>query len=443
MAMRKTMKKMRKTMKKMRVKRSRRKQSRLIQSRRKNKNTKRKMRGGEGEVQEMIEKYQTLHVKEEILKTCLDACDALQPFIQRVYDLLKTGENLSATKTSDTDIFTIADGMVQYILRTYLFDNYENFVGEEEVKVVEPKTEKDQYILFEKDKKFDIPDIFTTLIHNAIKSIKNLKLSKDNLKPFTIFLDPIDGTSEFKKGKGEQCTILIGFADNEEVDKEKEKYGKAMAGLAYRPVINDKNKKNTYAYGWIDENGKGHVKKYLNMSNDPTDSNKIRFITSNSPTSDITNKLIDKIGVRVSSGGAGNKIMMLLENKGDVYLQDRGVSRWDTCAGEAILRAKGGLLCKLTEFEKTGMTDSHYIYKKVDDNINPDPNDDAEYGTQNHFVDEDGNKHFNPTNNLCGLVAITGEKKEKGLLKTIYETIEQLKKEKTDDGLKFLKFEYN
>lgn len=31
---------------------------------------------------------------------------------------------------------------------------------------------------------------------------------------------------------------------------------------------------------------------------------------------------------RVPSGGAGNKMLMLLEGKGAAYIQDRGVSRW-------------------------------------------------------------------------------------------------------------------
>ena len=37
------------------------------------------------------------------------------------------------------------------------------------------------------------------------------------------------------------------------------------------------------------------------------------------------------------SGGAGNKLMMLLEGKGAVYIQDRGVSRWDTCGPQAVI----------------------------------------------------------------------------------------------------------
>ena len=424
----------------------------------------------EPEVAEIIEQA-AANNQEEILKLCLQACNALQPFIQLVYKIINKltplDENdeelkkLVTSKTSATDVFTIADGMVQHILRKYLFndndpDNKKDFVGEEEVKVHEPvkqvnveeknKTNKN-YIIEQEEEKPDIiiPNTFTKLIDDAIHEIKILgdKMPTDILKKYTVFVDPIDGTAEFSgtgrfnkdgrmksdwpsDGKGDQCTILIGFAD---------KTGKAVAGLAYRPVINNENKKNSYAYGWIDENGKGHVEEDLNMFVGPLESDKIRFITSNSPTSKITDKLIDEIGVRVPNGGAGNKILMLLENEGDVYLQDRGVSRWDTCAGEAILRAKGGLLCKLTEFETTGKTDSRYTYNTLNPNEGIDKNDDAKYSKQNHFIDKDGKQIFNATNNLCGLVAITGEKKY--LLDEISNAIQELK------ATTGLKFEYN
>ena len=38
---------------------------------------------------------------------------------------------------------------------------------------------------------------------------------------------------------------------------------------------------------------------------------------------------------------------MLLEGRATAYIQDRGVSRWDTCAAEAVLRAHGGQLVQL------------------------------------------------------------------------------------------------
>ena len=31
---------------------------------------------------------------------------------------------------------------------------------------------------------------------------------------------------------------------------------------------------------------------------------------------------------QVSAGGVGNKVMMLLEERGNAYIQDRGVARW-------------------------------------------------------------------------------------------------------------------
>ena len=75
------------------------------------------------------------------------------------------------------------------------------------------------------------------------------------------------------------------------------------------------------------------------------------FLTSNGSISPFTASLMAGLTyVRVPSGGAGNKVLMLLEGKGDVYIQDRGVSRWDTCAAQAVLEAHGGSLTQLAPF---------------------------------------------------------------------------------------------
>ena len=81
------------------------------------------------------------------------------------------------------------------------------------------------------------------------------------------------------------------------------------------------------------------------------------LLTTNSPISPFVGSLVEDLGaVRVRSGGAGNKMMMLLERSiyggcddGDgggpmLYIQDRGVSRLDTCAAEGVLEAHGGRL---------------------------------------------------------------------------------------------------
>ena len=43
-------------------------------------------------------------------------------------------------------------------------------------------------------------------------------------------------------------------------------------------------------------------------------------------------------------------MLMLLEGKAGAYIQDRGVSRWDTCGAQACIEAYGGVLCKLSSF---------------------------------------------------------------------------------------------
>lgn len=45
----------------------------------------------------------------------------------------------------------------------------------------------------------------------------------------------------------------------------------------------------------------------------------------------------------IRAGGAGNKILMVLEGKADAYVYpSRGTKKWDSCAPEAIVREAGG-----------------------------------------------------------------------------------------------------
>lgn len=111
---------------------------------------------------------------------------------------------------------------------------------------------------------------------------------------------------------GEQCSICIGFADS---------LGAPIAGIVFRPIPVP----NTYAMGAKSE---GFIQSHLDMAEVP---NPKGFLTSNGGISPFIAQLIDKLAyTRVPSGGAGNKMLMLLEQKGAAYIQDRGVSRWGT-----------------------------------------------------------------------------------------------------------------
>ena len=54
---------------------------------------------------------------QQLLFTVVEACDALQPLVRALYDSLR-GE--SATLKEDQSVFTIADGLVQQLLKAHL-----------------------------------------------------------------------------------------------------------------------------------------------------------------------------------------------------------------------------------------------------------------------------------------------------------------------------------
>ena len=150
------------------------------------------------------------------------ACDALTPMIVQFYSAINSDTSILK---ADKSVFTIADGTVQHLLVDHLFsgNKFLNIVGEEECQVnllTKPYT-VDNLI---------IPDEFSSVVEKARDDMIQLASTIPNdllYKDMTIFIDPIDGTREFSTGKGEQCTILIGFAD---------KQGLPQAGVAYRPI---------------------------------------------------------------------------------------------------------------------------------------------------------------------------------------------------------------
>jgi 3'-phosphoadenosine 5'-phosphosulfate (PAPS) 3'-phosphatase len=439
----------------------------------------------------------------------------MQPFIQAVYYVLYLKQNkiasdyleAAATKNSDGDIFTIADGMVQYIIKTYLFPEGQAFVGEEQLKegaykIIDDNTRTIHGISIAKHlfNKIDV----------AIEKIDNLrKVNFDNnedvlakLQELAVFLDPIDGTAEFShtdkrkditeeertkthpwptEGKGDQATICIGFA------KRTEPYN-AVGGIVYRPVrmsnppwdgdgdfetfkstsdaqptmsnngyelvLRPGLMNNTYALGWSDGSEKYEDTTHLDKEQNtpPELNNKIRYIISNGGVPEGLNRIV-KDDIVIKSGGAGNKILLLLENRGDVYLSDRGVSHWDTCAGEAILEATGGRLCKLTGFIQSAEAniEERYHYQAFEDPLtgeNPDPNKDAGPTDFNRIWETDEEKEqykknkkdadkqkdmkillkkqrINPYSNLCGIFAIK-EIDNTTLIHQVFDTIKQI-----------------
>lgn len=108
-----------------------------------------------------------------------------------------------------------------------------------------------------------------------------------------IILFIIQKTKEFYSKLGEQCTICIGFA----------LHGVPWAGVVYRPV--------PATTSWA----AGCAKQNLRLSKLVVESEHRRgLLTTNGAISPFLESLMAELKYeRVSSGGAGNKMLMLLE----------------------------------------------------------------------------------------------------------------------------------
>ena len=160
----------------------------------------------------------------------------------------------------------------------------------------------------------------------------------DEYRALTAFIDPIDGTKEFCTGQGEQCSICVGFADLTT--------GQAVAGLVYRPLCPERS----WALGCLRE-ATFESQLRAGSSAPPQEPAAGKFLISNSGGSAFVEALRSELHYEpLPAGGAGNKAMLVLEEPRAVYIQDRGVSRWDTCAAQAVVEAQGGLLVQLQPF---------------------------------------------------------------------------------------------
>lgn len=163
-----------------------------------------------------------------------------------------------------------------------------------------------------------------------------------------MWVDPLDGTKEYTEGLLDHVTVLIGIAYR----------GTAIAGVINQPFYN-------YQMGTGASLGRtlwgvlGLGAFGFQLQEVPDGK---RIITT---TRSHSNKLvIDAVQAMephdvIRVGGAGNKIIQLVEGKASAYVfASPGCKKWDTCAPEAILHAVGGKL-----------TDMHGNAYKYDANV--------------------------------------------------------------------------
>jgi 3'-phosphoadenosine 5'-phosphosulfate (PAPS) 3'-phosphatase len=349
--------------------------------------------------------------------------DAIKDISQLVRGLYQYQSTLPSQLTkADNSVVTCADGIVQCLLADHLFRGlFRDIVGEEEGSIVNITSRPYNIILDQGNQSSvcAIPETVWDQIDDVKARCQELKgtVPPHLFKKITVFIDPIDGTKEFASGQGEQSTICVGFVEHE--------HNLPVAGIVCRPITGE------WVAGCKGEN-------YNAGELDPNIAGCKGFLSSNGSISPFLAELTAELGLhRVKAGGVGNKMMMLLEGKGQCYIQDRGVSRWDTCAAQAILEARGGFLCKLASFEHGRALES-YQYKRT--NRNMDYDGDANHHTTMtayNAVDKSNlavrpcKQGFLPYSNLLGLFAVHAGANQEAELKRYFDAMQRAKAKHT------------
>ncbi|XP_023023790.1 3'(2'),5'-bisphosphate nucleotidase 1 [Leptinotarsa decemlineata] len=160
-----------------------------------------------------------------------------------------------------------------------------------------------------------------------------------------VWVDPLDGTSEYTEGLLDHVTVLIGVAVS----------GRAVGGVIHQPYYNYKTVPDTPGrtlWGLVGAGVGG-----FNPIDPPQD--KFIITTSRSHRDGMVSNALKSLNPDdvISVGGAGHKVLVVLEGRAHAYVYaSRGCKKWDTCAPEAILEASGGRL--------TDIHGKHYSYDK-------------------------------------------------------------------------------
>lgn len=154
----------------------------------------------------------------------------------------------------------------------------------------------------------------------------------------TWIVDPLDGTKEYSSGRHDWA-VHVGLA----VD------GAPVLGVVALPSLG----RTLAALCAVDGSelavhGTSGEWPTSALTGDSPSPSRPRLATSRSHTPPWVERVAAELhGELVPCGSVGCKVAMLLFGRGDVYVHDRGLKEWDTCAPEVVARAAGWSVSRL------------------------------------------------------------------------------------------------
>jgi len=185
------------------------------------------------------------------------------------------------------------------------------------------------------------------LSNEMLENIEQLENTDFDISGVGVWIDPIDGTSQYIKGKEvlldgypvqglQVAKVLIGVYSLET--------GRSLMGVVGSPFSSNVGEQLVFG----STVGERMVlfpsvgKSTSGTLTEETDSCKPRLVVGSSENQLLLDQL-EKTFQVVRAGGAGHKMMMVLDGQVQLYINSSpSVYLWDTCAPHALLAALGG-----------------------------------------------------------------------------------------------------
>ncbi len=165
-----------------------------------------------------------------------------------------------------------------------------------------------------------------------------------------VIVDPLDGTKEFVKRRGD-FTVNIAYVEN----------GVPVRGVVYAPAkgrlfYTDADGRSVEETGAFSVDTKGDVSP---ISVSKPDNSALLVVASKSHRDAATDDYIGKYSVAdMKSAGSSLKFCLVATGEADLYPRLGRTMEWDTAAGDAVLRGAGGHVIRFDDH-------SPFIYGKA------------------------------------------------------------------------------
>jgi len=151
-----------------------------------------------------------------------------------------------------------------------------------------------------------------------------------------ILVDPLDGTREFARRRTE-FAVNIGLIDQ----------GIAVAGAIFAPALGQLwiGGHRAYALSVMPGERLTEARDSRRISTRTPPAEALKAVASRSHPDRQTGEFIDRLAIedRISAGSS-LKFCLVAEGRADIYPRFGPTMEWDVAAGDAILRAAGGLM---------------------------------------------------------------------------------------------------